>query len=125
MKQETQLILLTTLGCTLCEKAKAELWPVLSEIKLALVEFDIIDSNAVMSLFATRIPAITLSRDLLNDTVLERLLDQQVASNIESSSSVPLIDWTSVPSSISDQFLCWPFSSEDIHHWLKTQVFTT
>lgn len=54
------LTLYTTLGCTLCEKAKAEIWPLLSPHDLRLREVDIADDPALMERFATQIPLVGL-----------------------------------------------------------------
>lgn len=55
-----ELILYTTLGCSLCEKAKAEIWPVLGEFDLRLREVDIAGDPGLEREFATRIPVIGL-----------------------------------------------------------------
>lgn len=53
-----ELILYTTLGCSLCEKAKLEIWPLLERRGLKLREVDIADDPRLMELFSTRIPVV-------------------------------------------------------------------
>lgn len=55
-----ELILYTTLGCTLCEKAKPEIWPVLEAFGLHLKQVDIAEDEALMTRFSTSIPAVGL-----------------------------------------------------------------
>ncbi|KUJ84895.1 glutaredoxin family protein [Microbulbifer flavimaris] len=55
-----QLILYTTLGCTLCEKAKPEIWPVLEVFGLRLKQVDIAEDEGLMARFATSIPVVGL-----------------------------------------------------------------
>lgn len=55
-----ELILYTTLGCTLCEKAKPEIWPVLEVFGLRLKQVDIAEDETLMSRFATSIPVVGL-----------------------------------------------------------------
>ncbi|SDK23405.1 glutaredoxin family protein [Microbulbifer yueqingensis] len=54
------LLLYTTLGCTLCEKAKPEIWPVLEEFGLRLREVDIAGDPALEREFGMRIPVVGL-----------------------------------------------------------------
>lgn len=54
------LILYTTLGCSLCEKAKLEIWPQLEPFRLRLRELDIADDPLLMEKFATSIPVVGL-----------------------------------------------------------------
>lgn len=61
MSKSNNLYLLTTLGCSLCNKAKQQLWPVLSGQHLTLVEVELTDYPDLLALFATQIPVITLS----------------------------------------------------------------
>ncbi|WP_237064755.1 glutaredoxin family protein [Microbulbifer guangxiensis] len=56
----SELILYTTLGCTLCEKAKPEIWPVVEAFDLRLKQVDIADDEQLMQRFATSIPAVGL-----------------------------------------------------------------
>ncbi len=58
---ERALILYTTLGCHLCERAKDELWPVLGHFGWRLEEVDIADSDELMSRYGTRIPVVARS----------------------------------------------------------------
>ena len=51
---------MTTAGCSLCEKAKLQLWPTLSQHQLKLMEVDIIDYQILLDQFATQIPVIAL-----------------------------------------------------------------
>lgn len=55
---EPVLILYTTLGCHLCERAKDELWPVLEHFGWRLEEVDIADSDTLMARYGIRIPVI-------------------------------------------------------------------
>lgn len=54
------LVLYTTLGCSLCEKAKLEIWPLLQQFQLRLREVDIADDDQLLERFATRIPLVGL-----------------------------------------------------------------
>ncbi|MFV8782451.1 glutaredoxin family protein [Microbulbifer sp. SA54] len=54
------LIIYTTLGCTLCEKAKVELWPVLEKLDLTLKSVDIADDEQLSELFGWSIPVVGL-----------------------------------------------------------------
>ncbi|WP_226661938.1 glutaredoxin family protein [Microbulbifer aggregans] len=54
------LILYTTLGCTLCEKAKIEIWPVLEKLGLTLTSVDIADDERLSELFGWSIPVVGL-----------------------------------------------------------------
>ncbi|WP_308367590.1 MULTISPECIES: glutaredoxin family protein [unclassified Microbulbifer] len=78
------LILYTTLGCSLCEKAKAEIWPLLEQFQLRLREVDIADDSQLLDRFATRIPLVGLGdpedvcgwpfdREQLQEWLLRRL----------------------------------------------------
>jgi hypothetical protein len=60
MSEPGQLILYTTLGCTLCEKAKAEIWPLLEPFQLRLVEMDIAEDEDLLARFAVKIPLVGL-----------------------------------------------------------------
>ncbi len=55
-----ELILYTTLGCSLCEKAKLEIWPVLKQLQLRLREVDIAEDPQLLERFGTRIPVVGL-----------------------------------------------------------------
>lgn len=57
---EDCLYLLTTTGCSLCEKAKQTLWSPLVSFQLKLIEVDIVEHDHLLSLFATSIPVISL-----------------------------------------------------------------
>ncbi|WP_428821424.1 glutaredoxin family protein [Microbulbifer sp. MCCC 1A16149] len=54
------LILYTTLGCSLCEKAKEEIWPVLEANQLRLESVDIADDEQLTRLFGWSIPVVGL-----------------------------------------------------------------
>lgn len=56
----TVLILYSTLGCHLCEKAKQVLWPVLSDTGLQLQEVDIADDDQLQEQYGIRIPVVRL-----------------------------------------------------------------
>ncbi|UZJ45599.1 glutaredoxin family protein [Marinimicrobium sp. C6131] len=58
---ESALILYTTLGCHLCERAKDELWPALTQSGWRLEEVDIADSDTLMARYGTRIPVVARS----------------------------------------------------------------
>lgn len=58
---EPALILYTTLGCHLCERAKEELWPVLTHFGWRLEEVDIADSDELVSRYGIRIPVVARS----------------------------------------------------------------
>ncbi|BFM06973.1 glutaredoxin family protein [Halioxenophilus aromaticivorans] len=58
---EKSLYLLTTLGCSLCQKAKLEIYPALSATGLQLVEVEITDHAHLIALFADKIPVVTLA----------------------------------------------------------------
>jgi len=55
-----ELILYTTLGCGLCDKAKLEIWPLLAPFQLRLRELDIAEDPQLLKRFATRIPLVGL-----------------------------------------------------------------
>ena len=116
MSENKQLILFTTVGCTLCNKAKIELWPVLSEFGLTLVEYDIIDSEVLTPLLATRIPAIALNSDLLDAHYLDGLVDSlPVNQSSELASESP-----EIPPQLAEQMMCWPFAAADVSAWIKS-----
>ena len=52
------LILYSTLGCHLCEQAKALSEPVLADSGIALREVDIADDDALMDVYGVRIPVL-------------------------------------------------------------------
>ncbi|WP_299593069.1 glutaredoxin family protein [uncultured Microbulbifer sp.] len=54
------LILYTTLGCSLCEKAKVEIWPQLAQFQLQLESVDIADDEQLSRLFGWSIPVVGL-----------------------------------------------------------------
>ncbi|WP_226704456.1 glutaredoxin family protein [Microbulbifer elongatus] len=54
------LILYTTLGCSLCEKAKVEIWPQLEQFQLQLQSVDIADDEQLTRLFGWSIPVVGL-----------------------------------------------------------------
>lgn len=56
----SRLILYTTLGCSLCEKAKREIWPLLEPFDLRLHEVDIAEDESLLARFATQIPVVGL-----------------------------------------------------------------
>ncbi|WP_250462501.1 glutaredoxin family protein [Microbulbifer litoralis] len=79
-----ELILYTTLGCSLCEKAKPEIWPVLESRGLRLREVDIAGDADLEARFGMRIPVVGLGdpddvcawpfdRDQLADWLSRRL----------------------------------------------------
>ncbi|GAA5523475.1 hypothetical protein Maes01_00020 [Microbulbifer aestuariivivens] len=55
-----ELILYTTLGCTLCEKAKPEIWPVVEMFGLRLRQVDIAEDDELMERFSRSIPVVGL-----------------------------------------------------------------
>ncbi len=52
------LMLYSTLGCHLCEEAKALLWPLLTEFGWQLREVDIAASDQLVERYGTRIPVL-------------------------------------------------------------------
>ncbi|WKD51324.1 glutaredoxin family protein [Microbulbifer spongiae] len=60
MKEGGELILYTTLGCSLCEKAKKEIWPLLARFDLRLHAVDIADDAYLLERFQSIIPAVGL-----------------------------------------------------------------
>ena len=54
----SELILYTTLGCHLCEQAKAQIYPALEGKNITLKEVDIADSDELMVRYGVRIPVI-------------------------------------------------------------------
>ncbi|GMG88156.1 glutaredoxin family protein [Biformimicrobium ophioploci] len=65
--KKKKLVLYTTLGCSLCEKAKLEIWPAIENHGLALQEVDIAEDPELFTAFGTRIPVVGLGdkRDVL------------------------------------------------------------
>jgi len=53
-----KVYLYSTLGCHLCEGAKAVLWPLLSHYQLSMQEVDIADSDELVEFYGTRIPVL-------------------------------------------------------------------
>ncbi|WP_445366177.1 glutaredoxin family protein [Microbulbifer sp. ANSA001] len=60
MSASAELMLYTTLGCTLCEKAKLEIWPLLKQYGLRLKEVDIADDDELFERFHLSIPVVGL-----------------------------------------------------------------
>ncbi|QIL91816.1 glutaredoxin family protein [Microbulbifer harenosus] len=54
------LFFYTTLGCSLCEKAKPEIWPLLEKFDLRLQPVDIADDEELTRLFGWSIPVVGL-----------------------------------------------------------------
>nr|WP_277608404.1 glutaredoxin family protein [Microbulbifer elongatus] len=54
------MILYTTLGCSLCEKAKVEIWPLLDKYPLRLESVDIAEDETLTRLFGWSIPVVGL-----------------------------------------------------------------
>ncbi|WP_233998936.1 glutaredoxin family protein [Microbulbifer pacificus] len=54
------LFFYTTLGCSLCEKAKPEIWPLLDQFKLRLQPVDIADDEELTRRFGWSIPVVGL-----------------------------------------------------------------
>ena len=52
------MILYSTLGCHLCEEAKAIILPVLQERQIPLQELDIAEDDQLMELYGVRIPVV-------------------------------------------------------------------
>lgn len=57
------LTLYTTLGCHLCEQAKALAWPVLSEYHYRLQEVEIADDPTLLERYGVRIPVMAVDGD--------------------------------------------------------------
>ena len=53
-----QIYLYSTLGCHLCEQAKAILWPLLLKYQFQLLEVDISISDDKIEQYGTRIPVL-------------------------------------------------------------------
>ncbi|MFD1217787.1 glutaredoxin family protein [Microbulbifer celer] len=54
------LMFYTTLGCSLCEKAKPAIWPVLETFGLQLQPVDIAEDEQLSTLFGWSIPVVGL-----------------------------------------------------------------
>lgn len=57
---EKALILYTTLGCSLCEKAKEVAWPILAQRQLTMRPVDIAEDERLSELFGWSIPVVGL-----------------------------------------------------------------
>lgn len=119
---QDHVVLLTTQGCSLCEKAKVELWPVLSRHQLKVLEWDIINHAYLLNTFSVHIPVL-VSGDVLkrfNWLIPESPLESITGNDTE---TIPLVDTPVgvVQQSIrlEDTCLYWPFSTEDIENWLS------
>lgn len=55
--------LYSTLGCHLCDQAKAILWPLLSHYGYHLQEIDIADSDELIEKYGVRIPVLASGYD--------------------------------------------------------------
>lgn len=55
------LLLYTTLGCHLCEEAKALITPLLQPFDLCLQEVDIADSDVLLQRYGVRIPVAVIA----------------------------------------------------------------
>ena len=55
-----KLFLYTTKGCHLCELAKEQIYPLLENFTLQMVEVDIADDEALLEKYGVRIPVIKL-----------------------------------------------------------------
>lgn len=75
------LSLYTTLGCHLCEEAKALAWPVLEHYGYRLQEVEISDTSQLMDLYALRIPV--LAKTELADGLGWPFSQQQLADYLE------------------------------------------
>ena len=53
-----QVFLYSTLGCHLCDQAKAIIWPLLSHYPYALTEVDIASNDELMELYGIHIPVL-------------------------------------------------------------------
>ncbi|WP_423898412.1 glutaredoxin family protein [Candidatus Pelagadaptatus aseana] len=60
------LILYTTLGCHLCDRAKDVIWPVLQQYPYRLKEVDIADDEGLVERYGVRIPVVS-REDLAED----------------------------------------------------------
>ncbi len=56
-----ELTLYTTLGCHLCEDAKAVCWAVLPHFSFRLTELDIADEDGLIERYGVRIPVLQLA----------------------------------------------------------------
>lgn len=60
VREPRALLLYTTLGCSLCEKAKPEIWPLLDQFGLQLQSVDIAEDEHLSELFGWSIPVVGL-----------------------------------------------------------------
>ena len=80
-----ELVLYNTLGCNLCELAKEQIEPLLSDYQLLLKEVDIADDAALLERYGIRIPVIRLNATINEldwpfDTLeVQRFLDANIA----------------------------------------------
>ena len=80
-----ELVLYHTLGCHLCELAKEQIEPLLSDYQLLLKEVDIADDPALLERYGIRIPVIRLNATINEldwpfDTLeVQRFLDANIA----------------------------------------------
>ena len=87
------VILYTTLGCHLCEQAKALVDPLITERGWQLQEVDIADDDHLMARYGVRIPVLAIPNTDIEDTDVE--LDwpftaDDVASRLQS--ELPVIN---------------------------------
>ncbi len=54
-----KIYLYSTVGCHLCEQAKAILWPLLQQYQCQLVEIDIADDDSLIETYGIRIPVLS------------------------------------------------------------------
>ncbi len=80
------LFLYTTLGCHLCEKAKALAWPLLQYHGYRLQEIEIADDNFLLEEYALRIPVMRIEH---GTTELGWPFDQQALEEYLQSVSAP------------------------------------
>ena len=80
-----ELVLYHTLGCHLCELAKEQIEPLLSDYQLLMKEVDIADDPALLERYGIRIPVIRLNATINEldwpfDTLeVQRFLDANIA----------------------------------------------
>lgn len=118
---ENHLVLLTTLGCSLCEKAKVELWPVLSRNRLQLIEWDIIHHPYLLNAFSVHIPVLLAGSELerFNWLQVERSVDSNRDDNEQAIPLVdePIVETDSSVIKLEETGLYWPFTTDDIQSW--------
>lgn len=90
-----QLLLFSTLGCHLCEHAKALVYPIADGFNYRLKEIDIADSDDLMARFGVKIPVLALWE-----------------TTEENPSLATESDYSKMAEEI--KILCWPFDADQV-----------